>query len=300
MPSGGVKFSRHHSEGLQSGKFFDPTIGLVRFDDLQGHPLGAIFNYCCHPATMILDKWISPDWVGTARRLIEDALGGAPAMFVQGMCGDVNCYHIFGTPQQAKRTGEKLGRAAVKALPHLTPLRGAPLRYQWETIELSCRPMYTRHESEDAIAARRAFIDELQHDPVACWFCGINVPEFFSVEQKIAFVNVQIEYSEEGLRMLQAGDSPRMTLPITLGALRIGDLAAFMSPGENFTATGRDIRQRSPFAHTLICGDTNGLLGYIGDDAEIDRGGYETDSYWKMIYHDGFRLAPAKGSVSRI
>jgi len=53
MPEGGVKFSRHHAEGLQSGKFFDPTIGLVRFDDQLGRPLGAIFNFCCHPATMI-------------------------------------------------------------------------------------------------------------------------------------------------------------------------------------------------------------------------------------------------------
>jgi hypothetical protein len=80
----------------------------------------------------------------------------------------------------------------------------------------------------------------------------------------------------------------------------VGDVAAFLSPGENFTATGRDIRDRSPFAHTLICGDTNGLFGYIGDDAEIDRGGYETDSYWKMLYIEGFRLALAKGTVQRI
>jgi hypothetical protein len=69
--------------------------------------------------------------------------------------------------------------------------------------------------------------------------------------------------------------------------LWIGDVAAFVSPGENFTATGRDIRQQSPFVHMLICGDTNGLFGYIGDDAEIDRGGVETDSYWKMLVVDG-------------
>lgn len=300
MPNGGVKFSRHHAEGLQSGKFFDPTIGLVRFDDAQGKPLGAIFNFCCHPATMIDQRWISTDWVGTARQHIEDALGGAPAMFVQGMCGDVNCHHIFGTPAHAKRNGDKLGRAAVQALPFLTPVRSEPLLLSWRTIELPCRPMYSPQELETALVARRAFIAELQEDPTACWFSGINLPESFTVEQKTAFVNVQIEYLLEGLRILQVQEPVHTALPITVGGLRIGDVAAFVSPGENFTATGRDIRQHSPFVHTLICGDTNGLFGYIGDDTEIERGGYETDSYWKMLVVDGFRLALAKGTVRQI
>jgi len=300
MPGGGVKFSRNYAEGLQSGKFFDPTIGMVRFDDAHGKPLGAIFNFSCHPATMINGKWISPDWVGSARRMIEDKLEGAPAMFVQGMCGDVNCYHIFGTPAQARRSGEILGRAAARALPHLTPLRGAPLRLAWRTIDLACRPMYTREELDTALAGRRAFVDELQSDPTATWFCGINIPEALSVEQKIAFAQLQIDYLEHAAKMLAAGQAAPRSLSLRCGVLRLGDLMAFLSPGENFTATGREIRQRSPFAHTLVCGDTNGLFGYIGDDAEIGRAGYETDTFWKMQSFDGFRLAPAKGSVQRI
>ena len=63
--------------------------------------------------------------------------------------------------------------------------------------------------------------------------------------------------------------------------------------------TGHNIRTRSPFNFTLVCGDINGLFGYVGDD-EIDRGGYETDSFWKMLYVDGFRLAPGKGTVQKI
>ena len=300
MPTGGVKFSRHHSEGLQSGKFFDPTIGLVRFDRPDGTPLGAIFNFCAHPATMINDRMISPDWVGTARACIEEAIGGAPAMYCQGFCGDVNCYHIFGKPPQAKRTGARLGQAAVEALSTLIPARGEPLLSEFRTIELQCQPMPSRAEFEQQLAARQAFIGELQDDPAATWFCGINVPDQLNPEQKAAFVEVQMKYLREGMRLLEAGQSPRKTLPITLGAIRIGDVAAVLSPGENFTETGSVIRSRSPFVHTLICGDTNGLFGYIGTDEEIERGGYETDSFWKMLYIDGFRLPLAKGSAGRI
>ena len=54
MPTGGCKFSRDWAEGLQGGKYYDTTIGLVRFEDLQGRPLGAIFNFCCHPAVLIM------------------------------------------------------------------------------------------------------------------------------------------------------------------------------------------------------------------------------------------------------
>ena len=300
MPTGGTKFSRNYREGLQGGKFFDTTIGLIRFEDTHGQTLGAIFNFGCHPATMIEADELSPDWVGTARQHVEEAIGGAPAMFAQGFCGDVNCYHIFGTPEQAKRTGARLGKAAAEAMATLTPVRGEPFDYRAKRIELPCRPMYTRQELERELAVRHDFLEELQIDPRVSWYGGYNLPEQFSSQQKAAAVRLSIDYLEEGLRMLEAGEPVRSTLPLTLGAIRIGDVAAVYSPGENFTATGMRIRTRSPFAHTLICGDTNGLFGYIGDDAEIDRGGYEADSYWKMLFIDGFRLAPAKGAVDRI
>ncbi len=300
MPSGGVKFSRHHQEGLESGKFFDPTIGLVRFESPDGKPLGAIFNFCSHPATMINDKMISPDWVGTARAHIEDALGGAPAMFAQGFCGDVNCHHIFGTTEQAKRSGARLGRAAVEALATLTPVRGEPLLSEFRTINLQCQAMPARAELERQLAARQAFIDGLRDDPTSTWFDGINFPEQMTVAQRTVGVQMQMDHIREGLRLLDAGETVRSELPLTLGAIRFGDVGAVLSPGENFTLTGQNLRLRSPLAHTLICGDTNGLFGYLGTDQEIDRGGYETYSFWKMLVFDGFRLAPAKGTAERI
>ena len=300
LPNGRVKFSRQDGEGLQSGKFYDPTIGLVLFEHANGRPLGAIFNFCAHPATMVNAKWVSPDWVGSARGEIETALDGAPAMFVQGLCGDVNCHHIFGMPAQARATGMRLGRAAVAALPTLAPVRATPLDTAFRTIELLCRPMYTRDEAAAELAERQSFVAELEIDPAATWFAGVNVPEQFAPDEKAAMVQVQIDYLQEVMRMLDAGESAPSTLDFTVGAVRIGDVAAAIVHGENFTAAGRTIRQRSPFAHTLVCGDTNGLFGYVGDDAEVDRGGYETDSFWKMLYFGGVRLAPAKGSANRV
>ena len=100
--------------------------------------------------------------------------------------------------------------------------------------------------------------------------------------------------------MVEAKETPRTSMALTLGAIRFGDQAVVISPGENFTATGQEIRRRSPFIHTMVAGDTNGLFGYIGTDEEIARGGYETDSFWKMLYFEGFRLAPARGAAPKI
>jgi hypothetical protein len=300
MPTGGVKFSRHHAEGLQSGKFFDPTVGLLRFQDAAGKTIGVIFNFCAHPATMINDKFISPDYVGTARNVIEAAVQNAPAMFLQGFCGDVNCYHMFGTPDQARRSGQKLGAAAVEALKTLVPVRDTPFNFASRTIDLPCQPMPGRPEIEHELAVREQFFIDLKDDPFLTWCGGINLPEHFPAKDRARTIEIQVEYLRKALHMLDTGEAPRPALPITLTAVRLGDAAAILSPGENFTLTGARIRERSPFAHTLIVGDTNGLFGYIGTDDEIDRKGYETDSFWKMLIHDGFRTPLAKAAASRV
>ena len=248
---------------------------------------------------MIGGRWISPDWVGTARAIIEEALRGLPVMYVQGFCGDVNCHHIFGTPKQAQQTGTRLGRAAVEALPMLLPVRTVPFHFARESVRIPCQPMPSRQELRQQIEARQRFCDALEDDPSACWCCGINLPEPFSVAQKRRSVGRQIDWLSQAINMIEAGQQPPTFMTLHMAALRLGDLAAVFCPGENFTMTGQRIRNRSPFVHTLICGDTNGLFGYIGDDAEIDRGGYETDSFWKLPMA-GFRMPPAKRTVTRI
>ena len=303
MPTGGCKFSRNYAEALQSGKFYDTAIGLLRFDDRQGKPIGLVFNFCCHPAVLIRNDHCSPDWVGSARHRIEEAIDGAPAMFVQGFCGDVHPRHMFGTCEQAAMLGRRLGNAAVDALPTLIPARAEPFTFEFKTIDIQCQPMPSREYCEQTIAQRQAFIDLLRNeDPNATWVCGYNQPDphMFEPQARIASTRLSSDYFKETIRMLDAGEQPRHTLPLTLGAVRIGDVAAALSPGENFTITGRHVRLRSPFVHTLVCGDTGGLFGYIGNDEEIDRGGAETQFSWNILLPRGHCLPPAKGSAQRV
>jgi len=300
LPNGRFKFVRHHAEAALSGQPIDPTIGLVRFDDVKGRAIGVIFNFAAHPATILNGKVISSDYVGWARQGIEQAIGGAPAMFCQGFCSDINCYHMFGTVDDARRTGQRLGRAAVEGLSTLIPARSEPFDFAYKTIELQCQPILWREDYQKDLAAMQKFLDELQTDPYLCWCCGMNLPLQVAPEQRVQIIQTKMAHRQAGLRILESGKLPPSSVPIRLGAVRIGDVGMFLSPGENFVQIGLDIRARSPFVHTLLCGETCGLFGNIGTDAAIDQGGYGTDSYYEVLQFADFRLPPAKGSAGRI
>jgi hypothetical protein len=296
LPDGGVKYCRHQDEAAHSGRPIDPAIGLVRFDDQDGKHIGAVFNFNMHVATMISQEMISSDWVGPARTMIEEALGGAPVLYAQGFCSDINCYHLFGRPHQARATGQRLGAAAVTALSHLAPVRSLPLRLLQRELQLQCQPMPSRQQLESEIAAMEQFIADLEDNPDLLWCCDMNCYEKASVPMKRGLFQSKIDYRREGLRLLDAGEQVRGSLPYTVGVLRIGDVAAVLAPGEPFAETGLALRQRSPFVHNLICGDINGLFGQVFTDEDIRRGGSIIDSYFEILALDGFRLPPAPGS----
>lgn len=70
----------------------DPALGVIRVDDVRGHPLGMMVNYGCHAVVLGRDNLlISADWPGCAAQQIEGALEhGAICLITQGGSGDVN------------------------------------------------------------------------------------------------------------------------------------------------------------------------------------------------------------------
>jgi hypothetical protein len=70
----------------------DPGVGILRIDDLEGNPLGAVVNWGCHAAVLGHDNLlISADFPGVMSRTVEERLGGeSVALFVNGGAGDVN------------------------------------------------------------------------------------------------------------------------------------------------------------------------------------------------------------------
>ncbi|KPK99838.1 MAG: hypothetical protein AMK75_06290 [Planctomycetes bacterium SM23_65] len=68
----------------------DRSVGVCRIETPAGEPLAALISFAAHPVgqdTQI--RRISADYVGCTRRVVEE-LTGAPCLFWQGACGNVN------------------------------------------------------------------------------------------------------------------------------------------------------------------------------------------------------------------
>jgi len=66
------------------------------------------------------------------------------------------------------------------------------------------------------------------------------------------------------------------TVPVTVQALRVGDLAITTIPCEVFVAIGLELKEKSPFPTTVLIELANGYNGYLPTKRHFELGGYET------------------------
>ena len=65
------------------------------------------------------------------------------------------------------------------------------------------------------------------------------------------------------------------TCAVELTGISFGDVAIVTNPAELFVEFGIEIKERSPFAVTLVAELTNGYCGYVGPEPAFAQGGYE-------------------------
>ena len=98
----------------------DPTVAVLRIDDMGGVPLAILVNYACHPVIYGPDNRLySADFPGVMTGVVEKAFDGKPMCFyLQGGAGSTNPYHAASTIQQGavefcRQAGTELGQVAA-------------------------------------------------------------------------------------------------------------------------------------------------------------------------------------------
>ena len=81
-----------------------------------------------------------------------------------------------------------------------------------------------------------------------------------------------LDWPEE-LAGYSSGDPPLVRMPLRF--VRINDAIIWSAPVEMFCEIAMDVRNSSPFAHTLFFGYTNGWFGYLPTAKGFEEGGYE-------------------------
>ncbi len=98
----------------------DPTVGVLRVEDLAGKPRAFAVHYACHPVALMGAGVVSRDYPGAMVNHLEQELGAdCMAMFLQGASGDLDPYDLHNLRGEnrfniVKQAGISLGKAALE------------------------------------------------------------------------------------------------------------------------------------------------------------------------------------------
>lgn len=98
----------------------DPTVGVIRIEDLAGKPRALAVQYACHPVATMNAGAVSRDFPGGLVDYVEEELGpDCLALYLQGAQGDLDPYDLHGLRGEnrfniPKQAGISLGKAALR------------------------------------------------------------------------------------------------------------------------------------------------------------------------------------------
>ena len=293
MPDGNIMIGENADGPI------DRTVDVLRIDDLEGRPLAVVMSAACHtvvlgPKTLSL----SPDFIGPARVLIEQAIG-APSLFLQGAAGNINpaCGIGGGGAEQfedAQRLGLMLGGETLKVWAQIrTHNRRGPRRIVRSVAAISTwdyEPTSQETVTHLSVTRRRLTL------PLS------PLPDLARVEADLARTRAardaalagnsqgaknvaqrMFAWAEQRHRLVTSGIRIP-TREIELWAMRINDIGIASVSAEPLAELGLEIKRRSPLEHTLFLGYSNGCIGYIPPPEAFAEGGMEViESHYNYL-----------------
>ena len=218
----------------------DPELWVVRFDDMEGRPFGALTNLSLHVNTHFGTTY-SADYPGVMAAHMRHAFGPRfRTVFTPGACANINSTGDIGG---WRRAAEFLAAQALEAAKRARPA-GTPVVVDGRRRDLAV----ARRDPESQPAGA---IDRLD------WGGGRSRREVFEP-------------------MLDHVGALPAELVVPVSAMRLGPFAIASNPGELFVEHGLTIKRESPFPHTVVAELTNDLILYQPTREAFEQQGYET------------------------
>lgn len=232
---GGVTWFEKNWTGAPTSPL-DPTVAVLRLDDMSGNPIAILVNYACHPVIFGPDSLLySADFPGVMTRVVENTIGGKVlCFFLQGGDGDINPLFAVtplteGAVELSERAGTELGEVAAATAQQVRTTAESASSLQIAEDTLSFAP---RWDAKKWLAA----------DPHAA--------DTIAVKTK-----------------------PDYQLPLT--TVLIDKRFAFVAmPGEPFVEFQNQWREHCPVRDCFFLGYANGYYGYFPTIEAATFGGY--------------------------
>ncbi|MEI6387329.1 MAG: hypothetical protein WCQ50_11880 [Spirochaetota bacterium] len=249
-----------HPDALYREGPIDPEVGVALFTNDGLVPVAALLHYTCHPVHWHPHNAVHSDWPGAWAELVRTSLLPASIPLVlNGCCGNVQHADAYNADREdSPESMARLLTAAVeRALASPCRTEGAPLLdYRTVRFDLPFRS-FPPGIFENAHAL-------LEGHPEPAWLDADKT----RFEWDWAFAASLLD--------LEARLAAEKAFEYEIQALRLGDLAILVLPGEPFVEAQLEIKQRSPAKRTFLAHMSNFYVGYIPTPAAILRGGYET------------------------
>ena len=238
----------------------DDTLLVARVTGEDGATLATLFNYACHPTTLAWEnRLLSPDYVGAARGVLENAFG-APALFLHGASGELGPRDNYvGDAAIADRNGRQLGYAAAAAIEALPP---PGTRFVYAGIVASGANLGTwehRPCETSQIVSSSRLDAQLSHVELA------RKDEPAVVESLTGATPDSVQEREKSLRRsfleLALGEGETHRMP--LWTWRLGEALLVALPNEAYSAFQVELRRRFEGTPLLVLTTTNGGVGYL-------------------------------------
>ena len=268
--------------------FVDREVGIVAIDSTEGEPIATLLNYTCHPTILgPANRLLSPDYPGTARKVVEQHVGGL-CLFLQGAAGNCGPTHGFiGEVEVAERLGTRLGLEAAKVRLEIDPVprKERLIEVVPSGADLGMYEDEPAGEPDDTLRVVNTMIDlpGLDLPPVAEMQAKYDRLEAVLHSTRRAGNEAAIKEAVKnakraGIALSSARIAEGGRINLRLQAMRIGEAALVALPVEAFAEIGVAVKEGSPAVRTLFSGYSNGYMGYMPVADAYELGGYEVNT----------------------
>jgi hypothetical protein len=273
----------------------DPSVGVIRVDDLDGNPIAVVFRYSAHPVTVGSRSQVaSSDYPGPAREVLERNLGGL-ALFLQGCGGNINPRVGIGYEIDCRdtknRVGLELGGEALKVAAGIRtntkagerrPLGNVPniLFTPWEPVDGDTCTHLAAAETTVALDYDELPSPERAREILAHW--RRTREERLAGDALDWEIRAAQKYEDWAERLVAAVEDGHPTHELHIQAVRVNDIVITAMNMEIFFETGLEIRERSPLSDTFTLGYTNGCFGYLPRGEDYPDGGWKIDASYAV------------------
>lgn len=238
----------------------------------ENAPEIGIVNFQVHPDVIGGDK-ISADYPHFVRDTYEKLMDNSRCMYINGAQGDTNDVNVRlprpetaeGRYDYARYMGRKIAMAALANYELAEPLEGDEIRFAQKNIFVKYNK--GRPEQIDDALYTVNLVQENEARGMGKW------EALKAASPKNTGVKT-IESTREAVRIVDLMDLPDEG-QLCITAVRVGDVVFAGLPGEQFTNSGREIKQNSKFTLTIPACCANGYQGYFPTEEAYGQGGYE-------------------------